>query len=151
MLDVGFEVGGHKRLFEPDRYDSIVLAAPNYQRHFDDEKQRGQIFGALPASTERYGLVLCTEVMGQAYDPHAVLAELNRVLERQGLLYVSSPLIVQPSGPRTGPRPARFGLNYLLEAAGFTLRDLSAYAVGDNYGVIAAKTRRLGFRDWPMP
>jgi SAM-dependent methyltransferase len=144
-LDVGPETGCFGRYFEPGRYQSVQLrpAAPalapalaGYGRRF--------AFDELPVADEHFGVVLCTGVVERTHEPPGVLNELNRVLTLQGMLFLAAPLIVPERLGGHLARLPRYGLNYLLEAAGFAIEDLQQLQPARAYAVVARKTRRPG-------
>jgi hypothetical protein len=142
-LDVGPETGRYGRYFEPGRYQSVQLrpappAPPltGYGSRF--------AFDELPVADERFGVVLCTGVVERTQEPPGVLNELNRVLTLEGMLFLAAPLIVPERLSGHLARLPRYGLNYLLEASGFTIEDLQQLQPARAYAVVARKTRRPG-------
>lgn len=48
---------------------------------------------ALPCRRETFAMVTCSEVLEHVPDPHRVLAEIRRVLQREGLLVATVPFL----------------------------------------------------------
>lgn len=128
----------HRSLFEPGSYAALAFPA----KSSDDPRDRRLSVDGLPVDSNRFGVAVCTDLLHQVAEPRGVLGELNRALEAEGRLYLTSPLVVDPSGASGRGRGAtRLGMNYLLEATGFSLDDLQA--VGDSavYAIVATKAR----------
>lgn len=150
VLDIGFEEGRHQSVFDAERYTSVQLQSSTAAARFD-RAIRPQPMAELPVVTEGFGLVFCADVVERSDEPQALLTELNRALEPEGLLFLSSPLIVPASPNDVRPRRPRFGLNYLLDASGFAIEDLQVFDRGEDYAVIATKSRLPGCRSCDAP
>jgi SAM-dependent methyltransferase len=143
VLDVGTGKGSYGRYFEPDRYHSIQLRPPGPGATQIGCRPRFA-FDELPVDDELFGLVLCTGVVERTPEPEGVLTELNRVLAPRGRLFLTAPLIVPERLSGHLARLPRYGLNYLLEASGFTIEELQQMPPARAYAVVARKTRRPG-------
>lgn len=129
----------HRRLFEPGAYAALALPARTISR--SGTRRRIAVDG-LPVRSSRFGVAVCTDVLDHVAEPQTVLDELNRALQANGRLYLTSPLVVDPSDPGGASRgTTRLGMNYLLEAAGFTLHDLQAVRDSSAYAIVAHKAR----------
>jgi SAM-dependent methyltransferase len=90
----------------------------------------------LPFKPNVYEAVICTQVLEHVKEPETVLKEILRVLKPNGILYLSAPQgwgVHQP--PNDFFRFTRYGLQYLMEKAGFTI--LSIQPVGGFYNYLA--------------
>ena len=127
VLEVGLGQNKYQGLFASTGYRSV--AAPSYSAP-----------DRLPVPSRHFGLVLCAEVVEQSPEPEEVLAELNRTLDVDGRLFLSTPLVVVPRRSAATGQRNRLGLNYLLQASGFELEDLQAVRNSASYAVIARKS-----------
>lgn len=120
-----------------DAVSGTVLLA-----HDHDRSRQRFSFDDLPVPSGRYGVVLCDGVLERVWLPLGVLIELNRVLAPFGRLYLASPLTLPQRGLTTRGHRQSAGLNYLAEAAGFSIEAVHPM-IGDDrrYGVIARKVR----------
>ncbi len=145
VLDVGPEAGRFRQLFDDRRYETMAvgppLPGPDVGRPV-----RTRPVGVLPLPTEGFEVVLCTGVLERSPEPQALLTELNRLMRPGGRLFLSAPLIVPEPVPEHLPNRARFGLNYLIEAAGFSIGELQPVYRARTYAVVADKHRRPGQR-----
>jgi SAM-dependent methyltransferase len=132
-LEVGFRQGGdHGELF--DDYEAVCMTLPEATPRFVPMAE-------LPVPSEQYGVVLCTDVVQRAAEPRGVLSELNRVLKPCGKVFLSTPLVLPEPSVSVAPRPARYGLNYVMEASGFRIEAVTALTGSQSYGIIAGKKR----------
>ena len=75
----------------------------------------------LPFADASFDHVLCTEVLEHVPEPRRFLVELHRVLRRGGSLVLTVPWSARLHHvPHDYTRFTRFGLNLVLESAGFT-------------------------------
>lgn len=122
ILDAGAGNGPYKPLFTDMHYESADFCQV--------DKAYGAIthvcdLAAIPVPSERYDLVLCTQVLEHVSDPKEMLAELFRVLKPGGVLYASAPLFYEEhEAPYDYFRYTRFGLRYVLESVGFQVGQL---------------------------
>jgi SAM-dependent methyltransferase len=137
-LEVGLRNGpSHGELFDDDDYEAVFLRLPAAGPRFVPSAE-------LPVASERFGVVLCTDVVHRAVEPRGVLSELNRVLEPRGKVFLSTPLVVPEPAVTATPRPARYGLNYVMEASGFRIEAVTALGGGSRcYGIVAGKKDRV--------
>lgn len=92
----------------------------------------------LPYEDHSFDHVFCTEVLEHVPDPAVFLADLNRVLRRDGTLILTVPWSARLHYlPHDYGRFTRFGLMALLERAGFS--DISIEERGTDIAVIANK------------
>jgi SAM-dependent methyltransferase len=81
----------------------------------------------LPIESSSVGLVLCTQVLEHVADPGAVLGECLRVLEPNGRLALTVPLVWELHElPHDYYRYTSVGIEYLLAQAGFVNIDVRA-------------------------
>lgn len=130
----------HQSLFEPGSYARVAL--PRVGGIGQGSRYQGIAVEGIRVESARFGVAVCTDLLHQVTDPQTVLGELNRALQPEGRLYLTSPLVVTPAAHRgPSPRANRLGINYLLEAAGFSLTDLQAVRQSTEYAIVAHKSR----------
>ncbi|MDH3679216.1 MAG: class I SAM-dependent methyltransferase [Acidimicrobiia bacterium] len=143
VLEVGLGDSSFHSLFPIDRYRSISIhpePAAGYYGGFEPTRA----FAMLPVASERFGVVFCSGVLDRTAEPLGIMAEISRALRSGGHLFLTAPLIVpEPAAPRLAGR-SRFGLNYLLDAAGFAIEDLLPVERSSAYAVVARKNERTG-------
>ncbi len=80
---------------------------------------------SLPFGDDRFGLVLCTQVLEHLEDPAAVAREIRRVLSPGGFAFISVPF-AYPHHPHPGDywRWSGDGLRLMLERAGLEVLEV---------------------------
>jgi SAM-dependent methyltransferase len=79
----------------------------------------------LPIMDGSYDGVLCTQVLEHVSDPARVLREFHRVLMQNGMLWLTAAFYFEEHEvPNDFLRYTRFGLQYLIKEAGFTIIEL---------------------------
>ncbi len=74
----------------------------------------------LSLANESVDLVLCTEVLEHVKKPAFVLKELHRILKKDGMLVLTTPMVWPVhEAPNDYFRYTNFGLEYLAKEAGF--------------------------------
>jgi 2-polyprenyl-6-hydroxyphenyl methylase/3-demethylubiquinone-9 3-methyltransferase len=97
VLDVGCGDGTflaflRKRGFQVSGLELAEGAAARARRRCPDADVRvGSLEERLPFDDGKYDAVWCTDVLDHIFDVHGALAELNRVLKRDGLLVATTP------------------------------------------------------------
>ena len=118
VLDAGAGDSPYRDLFSHCVYEATDLCART-ERTYDGVTMRCDI-SSIPVENERYGAVLCTQVLEHVPNPLKVLKELNRVLIPGGTLWLSTPFYFEEhEQPYDFYRYTQFGLRYLHEQAGF--------------------------------
>jgi SAM-dependent methyltransferase len=80
---------------------------------------------SIPVEEGRYDTVILTQVLEHVPEPKDVLRELCRVLKPGGRLWLSAPAFyAEHEVPYDFYRYTQFGLQYLLESAGFRVTSL---------------------------
>ncbi|KAB2921809.1 MAG: class I SAM-dependent methyltransferase [Bacteroidetes bacterium] len=76
----------------------------------------------LPFGNAEFDSLLCNEVFEHVFNPPEFLAELNRVLKKEGLLLMTVPFVWdEHEQPHDYARYTSFGLRHVLEAHGFAV------------------------------
>jgi|SRR5579875_1422648 len=74
----------------------------------------------LPVPDERFGVIVCTEVLEHVSDPARVMTELFRVTKRGGKVLLTVPFVIElHEEPYDFFRYTSHALQHLLETAGF--------------------------------
>ena len=82
----------------------------------------GDIQNMTMIEPESYDSAICLEVLEHVPDPFQALTEIYRILKRKGTLIVSVPHLSRlHSEPHGYYRFTRYGIQHLLEKAGFTV------------------------------
>ena len=114
IVDVGSgRLSPYRDLFDHEVYVSI------------DRFEHADVLGdaeALPFTSERADLVLCTEVLEHLPDPTSALTEMNRVLVAGGFLALTAPLIWGEHDYVDYQRWTEAGLRRMLQSAGFEIQ-----------------------------
>lgn len=92
LLDFGCGSKPYRSLFKVDQY--IGLDYEN-EGHPHDEEQIDIFYdgGRLPFNDGEFDYVLCTEVFEHLFDLDDKIGEFNRVLKKDGLLFVTCPFL----------------------------------------------------------
>ena len=122
VLDAGAGKGLYKHHFNQHHYESADFC--------QIDKEYGEItyvcdLASIPVASNKYDLVLLTQVLEHLPKPEKVLVELNRVLRAGGELWLSTPLYYQEHEiPYDFYRYTQYGLQYLLENTGFKIKQI---------------------------
>lgn len=117
------DAGAGRAYFAPLFRDRFYVPVDDMRgdRNWDYGKiKTGANLDRLPFKDGAFDLIICTQVLEHVPEPLLVLRELGRTLTKDGKL-----LITVPQGwrehqePRDYYRYTRYGLEYLLEKAGF--------------------------------
>ena len=97
----------------------------------------------LPVDDGAFGAVLCTQVLEHVERPEVVMAELFRVLEPGGALWLTAPMVGElHEEPYDFFRYTRHGLRSLAEAAGFA--DVEVEPLGGYFTALAVLLTNCG-------
>lgn len=122
VLDAGAGNGIYKRHFINQHYESADFCQV--------DKEYGEItyvcdLENIPVDSDKYDLVLFTQVMEHLPNPEKVLKELNRVLRPGGELWLSTPLYYEEHEiPYDFFRYTQYGLKHLLESNNYVLKQI---------------------------
>jgi SAM-dependent methyltransferase len=98
---------------------------------------------SLPVEDGAFGAVLCTQVLEHVERPEVVLAELFRVLEPGGALWLTAPMVGElHEDPFDFFRYTRHGLSSLAEAVGFA--DVEVEPLGGYFTALAVLLTNCG-------
>jgi SAM-dependent methyltransferase len=109
VLDVGGRIQPYRALLPGARYLAIDL---RYTPLVDVVANAEQI----PFSSQRFDLVLCTQMLEYAPDPGQVLSEIYRVLKPGGRLFLSVPTVFPQDAVEDRWRFLPAGIRQLLSA-----------------------------------
>ncbi len=122
ILDAGAGDGLYRDLFSRSKYLAVDFGKV--------EKVYGKLdticdLKNIPFRDGVFDIVVCTQVLEHLPEPKQVLQEINRLLKAGGVLWLSAPFFFpEHEIPYDYYRYTRYGLTYLLEFAGFSIREL---------------------------
>lgn len=120
LLDVGCGSMPYRALFATDTYIGLEIDSPQARA-----RQMADFFydgGRFPFENDRFGAVLCNQVLEHVFEPGAFLDEIGRVLAPGGKLLLTVPFVWdEHEQPHDFARYSSFGLKYLLEQRGFVI------------------------------
>jgi SAM-dependent methyltransferase len=137
VLDAGAGEGQYARHFARQRYFGVDLGIGDAAWNYDGLDAVADL-AALPFRVAQFDAALNVVTLEHVCDPAAVLAEIARVLVPAGRL-----LLVVPhewevhQAPHDYFRYTRYGIRYLLEAAGFA--DLDVQPAGGFFRLLARR------------
>ncbi|MEM6854169.1 MAG: class I SAM-dependent methyltransferase [Planctomycetota bacterium] len=144
LLDIGCGVMPHRPMFEQYVEQYVGLDVPDTEY----DASGVDLFGSatdIPAEDGSFDVVLSTSNLEHVEEPAAALREWARVLEPGGVAIVSVPMFWHlHDQPRDFYRYTRFGLEYLLEQAGFEIDRLES--VGTFWTVAATMASYHAFK-----
>jgi SAM-dependent methyltransferase len=130
VLDAGAGQGRFKPDFVHTRYVGVDLAVGDPSWDYSNLDAICDLRN-LPFPSEMFNAILCIQVLEHIQDPLEVLREFKRVLQPNGLLFLSVPQSwPKHQKPFDFYRYTSFGLHYLLEKAGFnvcSIRPIGGY------------------------
>jgi len=116
VLDLGAGTAPFKKFFKADTYLCIDIE----NRQNNDNVILADINDGIPVDDNRVDVIICFEVLEHLKKPAFVIQEINRVLRPGGKLILSTPMVWKVHEPPNDFfRYTEFGLQYLLESAGF--------------------------------
>ncbi|WP_317896963.1 class I SAM-dependent methyltransferase [Aurantibacillus circumpalustris] len=119
LLDFGCGSKPYRSLFKVDEY--VGLDYEN-EGHPHNEEQIDIFYdgGKLPFKDAEFDYILCTEVFEHLFDLDDKIAEFNRVLKKDGLLFVTCPFLWNEHEiPYDFARYTSFALNHKFKNKGF--------------------------------
>jgi SAM-dependent methyltransferase len=123
VLDAGSGRAPYRELFAHADYETADFLAVKGKKYAQPDYVCD--LARIPVEDGRFDHVLLTQVLEHLPDPATVLAELHRVLKQDGTLWLTAPLFyAEHEKPYDFFRYTQFGLRHLLEAAGFTVREV---------------------------
>ena len=125
ILDVGCGIKPYTFLFKNNKeYIGIDIKSGG---HFEKEKEPDLYFDGIniPFESQRFDLVICTQVLEHAEYPEKLLNEINRVLKNTGEIFITIPFVWNEHEiPYDFRRLTRYGLDRLLISSGFKIQEL---------------------------
>jgi len=119
LLDFGCGSKPYKSLLKADEYIGLDYENPG---HPHDEEQIDIFYdgGKLPFKDAEFDYILCTEVFEHLFDLDDKLIEFNRVLKKNGLMFVTCPFVWNEHEiPYDYARYTSFALNDKFKKKGF--------------------------------
>jgi SAM-dependent methyltransferase len=124
LLDAGAGEGRYRAYFSHLTYTGIDLAVGDANWDYSGLDVVGDL-AALPFGDAAFDAAICLEVLEHLPEPSLALKELHRTLRPGGRLYFSVPMSWhQHQKPHDYYRYTSFGLQYLLDQAGFEVEQL---------------------------
>jgi len=121
VLDVGCGSKPYEPILRPYASRYIGLDVPDQA-----EGSGAAVYGDaqdLPFKDRAFGAVILTQVLEHLPEPARALREVSRVLQPEGALILSVPMMnVVHEKPRDYFRFTPYGVEYLLQRAGFTIK-----------------------------
>ena len=160
VLDAGMGEGRFRSHFSHARYVGVDLAVGDVQWDYSKLDAITNLT-QLPFETDSLDVAICTQVLEHVSEPKIVLAEIARVLQPGGRLYLSAPQSWhQHQKPYDYYRYTSFGLRYLLEQVGLQVESieplggyfwfLSFQLQNIVYWTFSHSPRRRNWLTWPL-
>lgn len=146
LLDLGCGVKPFKPYYDTIAKKSIGIdvAQSPHGTNAVDIVYDGKIF---PFKENEFDLVFCTEVMEHVPDPVLFLSEINRVMQMNGKLIMTTPFMVPlHEEPYDFYRYTKYGIKELLTRSGFEVEQITPFA--DYFGVIMAFQMQIYLKFW---
>jgi SAM-dependent methyltransferase len=121
LLDVGCGSKPYQKLFHVDQYVGLDIESQRSRTSaFADYFYNGNVF---PLEDASFDSVLCNQVLEHVFNSDQFLSEIYRVLKPNGILLLTVPFVWdEHEQPNDYARYSTFGLRYLLEKNGFTVK-----------------------------
>lgn len=147
VLDAGAGEGKYKPELAHTRYVGIDTAIGDLQWDYSNLDVICNL-AHLPFATNSFDAVVCTQVLEHITEPCQVLKEINRVLKSGGQLFLSAPQSWhQHQKPYDYYRYTSFGLQYLLEHTGFTVKSIQP--MGGYFWFLSFQLQNINY--WLFP
>lgn len=121
ILDIGCGEMPYRTLFPNCEYIGLEIAGGG---HEDSKKKADRFFNGteIPFPNEEFDIAIFTEVIEHVTDPDIILDEINRVLKKNGKLFLTVPFVADEHEiPFDFRRFTSFGLQKILNNHGFVL------------------------------
>jgi SAM-dependent methyltransferase len=126
LLDAGSGEGQYRRHFDRQRYCGVDLAVGDASWDYSRVDAIADLT-ALPFPTATFDAAIHIVTIEHLREPARALAEIGRALAPGGLLLIAAPHEWEVhQAPHDYFRYTRYGLAYLLEQAGFEVREMNA-------------------------
>lgn len=126
ILDVGCGIKPYKDLFLSSEYLGIDIEGGG---HPDVDKMVDKYFDGvkIPYGDNFFDTVICTEVLEHSTDPEELISEMNRVLKKDGKLYITMPFVWNEHEiPYDFRRFTSYEHKRLLRAKDFIIENISS-------------------------
>jgi SAM-dependent methyltransferase len=149
VLDAGAGEGQYRRFFPQQRYCGIDLAVGDASWNYSGLEVRGDL-AALPFRDGSFTAALNIVTLEHVTEPARVVCELARVLAPGGRLLLIAPHEWEEhQQPHDYFRYTRYGLQYLLERAGFS--GIEILPVGGIFRLVGRRLlNAIQFLPWPL-
>lgn len=124
ILDVGCGLKPYKKLFYGNEYIGIDIKGGG---HDDQAKVVHKFFDGqnIPYEDNKFDALICTEVLEHSEDPDKLLAECNRVLKKNGQIYISMPFVYpEHETPFDFRRYTQYGHKQILKKNNFEIENI---------------------------
>lgn len=122
LLDIGAETSPYRSYFTQVSYYAHDIKQD--KKHSFD--YTGDLNKRLSTPSESMDYILCTQVLEHVQKPHKAFEEFNRILKRNGKLFLTTNFLYQiHMEPHDYYRFTKYGLYYLGEAHGFKVIHLA--------------------------
>lgn len=121
ILDVGAGDCPYRTIFKDLNYSSTDFGETNYH----DFKHINYLCSAdnIPVKNESFDAILCTEVLEHVYNTENVIKEFNRILKKEGGLFITIPFIFNVhEEPFDFTRYTHYFLKKILTDHGFKIK-----------------------------
>jgi len=128
LLDAG---AGNFRFRELLIEKEYIYESQDFEEVFDQNSRGKHTYvcdvKSIPVESNRFGVVVCTQVLEHLPDPLGALKELARILKPGGELYLTTNLLFPIHGaPYDFYRFTNFGLEFLCKESGFANIEITA-------------------------
>lgn len=146
LLDLGCGVKPFRHIYDQHAVKSVGIdvAQSPHGTNFVDIVYDGR---TIPFEKNQFDIVFCSEVMEHVPDPVHFLSEINRVMEMNGKLIMTTPFMVPlHEEPYDFYRYTKYGIRELLTRSGFEVEEIQPFS--DYFGVILAFCLQLYLKIW---
>lgn len=126
ILDLGCGSKPYASLFNKNEYLGIDIISGG---HKNSAKNSDLFFDGkiIPFVNNSFDVVICTQVLEHTEEPDQLLKEANRILKKNGILYITCPFVwPEHEIPYDFRRYTQYGLKKIFKENGLTVEKISA-------------------------